>query len=113
MYRYKTTTAIATIAALALGASVPAALAFDAQQANFATSNASMPSPELADKLAVICDGETFVLSIAAMSACATNDMPRLNKEGTAFVNAGVGAEYNTLARQITEPVTVEPVALQ
>ena len=48
-----------------------------------------------------VCDGG-FVLSDKATVACAKGIAPKAMKDGTRFSNrSAVGAEFNTLARQI------------
>lgn len=60
---------------------------------------ATIASPAMANADRV-CAG-TFVLSEAAKLACSAKAYPRLLKDGSRFANVGIGAEFNTLIRQL------------
>ena len=47
-----------------------------------------------------------FVLSEKAMTTCSTKTWPRIVKAGDKFFNTGVGAEFNTLIRQLPKATT-------
>lgn len=59
-------------------------------------------SPELVARFTAICKAN-FVLSDKAKTACETNATPKPNKAQTMFRNTGIGVEFNTLARQMTD----------
>jgi hypothetical protein len=89
--------AIATLAILLNGAR-PA----DAQEAPASTAIVQpslKPSVVLANADRV-CTG-TFVLSADALAMCTAKTYPRVVKDGTRFANVGIGAEFNTLIRQL------------
>lgn len=77
-------------------------LGFNSAQAEpaFATVAAATPSAEIVSNIVLACDGR-FALSDKATVACAKQQFPKLTKDGTAFVNVGIGVEFNTLIRNI------------
>lgn len=54
----------------------------------------------LTPKAQAVCDGP-FVLTAAAMAVCQSQNWPTVIKDGSRFNNTGVGAEFNTLIRQL------------
>ena len=86
---------ILAIAAIAL----PTGIAIAEPQ--FVTAAVPTAANDLIAKLAQTCDGR-FVLSDRAIVACQTEQFPRLSTDGQSFRNQGVGAEFNTLMRQLT-----------
>lgn len=72
--------------------SVPAA----SQEATFVSVAVPVPSTEIVTQVAAVCS-HGLVLSEKATVACATQTFPKLNRDGTKFVNQGVGTEFNVL----------------
>jgi hypothetical protein len=60
-------------------------------------------NPKLKEQVTQICLDKSITLSPKARTACDTNAFPLLSKS-LQFRNSGIGAEFNTLARQRTEP---------
>lgn len=56
-------------------------------------------NPKLAASVKAICDDKGVKLSDKARTMCVTGNWPNLTK-ALKFRNAGVGAEFNTLAAQ-------------
>lgn len=95
-----------TIAAIVATLSV---IAIAAQAQEFNAVEAPTPTPELLNKLERTCEDGAFVLSLDAKVACLESQFPRLVADGSRFRNAGVGAEFNTLMRQLpTETAAAE-----
>lgn len=68
---------------------------------------AAAPVPVVAVAPAIVASAEkvcapgAFVLSSKASEACASKVWPKTLKDGSRFTNVGVGAEFNTLIRQL------------
>ena len=58
------------------------------------------PADTLIAKAQAVCDG-AFVLTSDAMNACTSKAWPAVLTDGTRFRNTGIGAEFNTLIRQL------------
>lgn len=56
-------------------------------------------NPKFAETVKAICDDKAIKLSDKARTMCVTGNFPNLTK-ALRFRNAGVGAEFNTLAAQ-------------
>jgi hypothetical protein len=56
-------------------------------------------APELEKKVTAICTDANVKLSDKARAACESHNFPKMTKNKV-FRNAGVGAEFNTLANQ-------------
>lgn len=56
-------------------------------------------NPKLYETVKAICADKSVKLSEKAKTACANDQFPRLTK-ALRFRNAGIGAEFNTLAAQ-------------
>jgi hypothetical protein len=56
-------------------------------------------NPKFAEQVKAICDDKAIKLSDKARTACVTGNFPNLTKS-LRFRNAGIGAEFNTLAAQ-------------
>lgn len=54
----------------------------------------------LTPKVQAVCDGP-FVLTAEAMAACQSGTFPVVIADGSRFRNTGIGAEFNTLIRQL------------
>ena len=89
---------------LILSAIVLAPIGTALAEPQFVTAAIPNASNELIAKLSQTCDGR-FVLSDRAIVACQTEQYPRLSTDGQSFRNQGVGAEFNTLMRQLTNSV--------
>jgi hypothetical protein len=68
--------------------------------ATYGGKTATLPAPFSA-KLAAVCQSQALVLTTAAKTACTSGAFPRVTAAATAFVNIGIGAELNTLMRQL------------
>lgn len=56
-------------------------------------------APDFYAKVKAVCADTKVVLSDKAKTACKANEFPKLTK-ALRFRNAGIGAEFNTLAAQ-------------
>jgi len=54
----------------------------------------------LTPKAQAVCDGP-FILTAPAMAACSSGQFPTPIKDGSRYTNTGIGAEFNTLIRQL------------
>lgn len=68
----------------------------------FAEAARAVPSDAFIATLAIVCEPGRFVLSDRAELACLRGEFPRLAASGDRFGNSALGAELNTLARQVT-----------
>lgn len=59
-------------------------------------------NPKFETAVKAICNDKTVKLSDKARTVCVTGEFPKLTK-ALRFRNAGVGAEFNTLAAQRSE----------
>ena len=61
---------------------------------------ASADDAAMAAKVKAVCEGK-YVLTPEARAVCDGGALPPVLKDGTRFRNSGVGAEFNTLIRQL------------
>ncbi len=83
-----------------IAAAAVAVLAGSAEAAVYGGKVVEIPAT-FATRLAAVCQSPSLVLTTAARTACATGSFPRVTAAATAFVNIGIGAELNTLMRQL------------
>jgi hypothetical protein len=92
--------AFVAISTFAVGASVPSAQSAEVKQVTRSVTVYTLAdAPKLAEVVKSICADKSVVLSQKARKACDDNAFPNLSK-ALAFRNSGIGAEFNTLARQ-------------
>lgn len=87
---------IAFVGAITLGAITASISAYGATVEGSAGTSTDVLTP----KAQAVCDG-SFVLTAEAMAACTSKTWPAVLKDGSRFRNTGVGAEFNTLIRQL------------
>lgn len=92
---------LATMTALAVAlAFAPKAIAAETKEVTKTVTIYSLSdNPKLEAAVKAICDDKSVKLSDKARTLCVTGNWPNLTK-GLKFRNAGVGAEFNTLAAQ-------------
>lgn len=71
-----------------------------AAEYKFATLTIPTPTTSLVASVQRVCES-SLIMSDNAKLACIKSAMPRLTKDGAAFINTGLGAEFNTLIRQV------------
>jgi hypothetical protein len=85
------------------------ALAFSASMANAGEDVSPIerkamkyvpPSEMMLQAFQKVCESD-FVLSEKALLACTENKIPKVAKSNEQFRNTGIGAEFNTLLRQL------------
>lgn len=92
----KTITVAFALSALAFGA----AIAAETKEVTRTVTIYSLDdAPDFKAKVEAICKDTQIKLSDKAKSACANSTFPKLTKS-LRFRNAGIGAEFNTLAMQ-------------
>ena len=98
--KVRTSTAIIALTLCAVAGYTFPGYASEVKEVTRSVTVYSLPdNPKLADTLAVICGDASIKLSIKARAACESHNFPPLTK-ALSFRNSGIGAEFNTLARQ-------------
>jgi hypothetical protein len=73
------------------------AIPFTAHADNFGPK----PNETLINKVHAVCTDATLVKSDAVKAACTLQAFPSVTSKGDAFSNRGLGAELNTLIRNL------------